>query len=251
MQNRRDQSSLRRAGARDLLRSRGIQALLATVAVAQVAATVYGIDERGADATKQPSFPRPVAKAAASPVLAPVVVTQLALEPPEAAAKVAAVDESELKAEALARKYKEKGYPVTRRLAESIVEAALENDIEPELAFGLVRAESGFRDAATSHVGAVGLTQLMPRTARWLEPGTTTRDLRDSETNLRIGLGYLRDLIDKYDGDERLALLAYNRGPARWTRCCAAAATRTTGTWRRCWRTDASPVGMQAGRAGA
>jgi soluble lytic murein transglycosylase-like protein len=102
---------------------------------------------------------------------------------------------------------------VTRRLAESIVEAALENDIEPELAFGLVRAESGFRDGATSHVGAVGLTQLMPRTARWLEPGTTTRDLRDSETNLRIGLGYLRDLIDKYDGDERLALLAYNRGP--------------------------------------
>jgi soluble lytic murein transglycosylase-like protein len=209
VQNRSDQSSLRRAGARDLLRSRGIQALLATVAVAQVAATVYGIDERGADATKQPSFPRPVAKAIASPVLPPVVVTQLGLE----TAKVAAVDGSELKAEVLARKYKDKGYPVTRRLAESIVEAALENDIEPELAFGLVRAESGFRDAATSHVGAVGLTQLMPRTARWLEPGTTTRDLRDSETNLRIGLGYLRDLIDKYDGDERLALLAYNRGP--------------------------------------
>ena len=209
MQNRSDQSSLRRAGARDLLRSRGIQALLAIVAVAQVAATVYGIDERGADATKQPSFPRPVAKAIASPVLAPVVVTQLGLE----TAKVAAADGSELKAEVLARKYKEKGYPVTRRLAESIVQAALENDIEPELAFGLVRAESGFRDAATSHVGAVGLTQLMPRTARWLEPGTTTRDLRDSETNLRIGLGYLRDLLDKYDGDERLALLAYNRGP--------------------------------------
>jgi len=213
VQNRSDQSSLRRAGARDLLRSRGIQALLATVAVAQVAATVYGIDERGADATKQPSFPRPVAKAIASPVLPPVVVTQLALGTPEAGAKVASVEGSELRAEVLARKYKEKGYPVTRRLAESIVRAALENDIEPELAFGLVRAESGFRDAATSHVGAVGLTQLMPRTARWLEPGTTTRDLRDSETNLRIGLGYLRDLIDKYDGDERLALLAYNRGP--------------------------------------
>ncbi len=213
MQKRSDQSSLRRAGARDLLRSRGIQALLATVAVAQAAVTVYRIDDRGADAAKQPAFPRPVAKAAASPVLAPVVVTQLVLETTGAEAAEAEVDESELKAEALARKYKEKGYPVSRRLAESIVEAALENDIEPELAFGLVRAESGFRDGATSHVGAVGLTQLMPRTARWLEPGTTTRDLRDSETNLRIGLGYLRDLIDKYDGDERLALLAYNRGP--------------------------------------
>ncbi len=213
MQNSRDQSSLRRAGARDLLRSRGVQALLAAVAVAQVAATAHGGDERGAAAGGELSFARPVARAAAGPVLplAPVVVTQLALEKPAVAARVAAADE--LKARALAAKYKEKGYPVTQRLAESIVEAALENDIAPELAFGLVRAESGFRNAATSHVGAVGLTQLMPRTARWLEPGTTNRDLRDSETNLRIGLGYLRDLIDKYEGDERLALLAYNRGP--------------------------------------
>lgn len=214
MKNTSEQSSLRRAGARDLLRSRGVQALLATVAVAQVAVTAHTMDERAAGKTaREPSFPRPVAKAMASPVLSPVVVTQLALEKPEAAAKVAAADEGELKAKALARKYKAKGYPVSERLAESIVEAAQEADIEPELAFGLVRAESGFRDGATSHVGAIGLTQLMPRTAKWLEPGTTTRDLRDSETNLRIGLGYLRDLIDKYDGNERLALLAYNRGP--------------------------------------
>jgi soluble lytic murein transglycosylase-like protein len=214
VKNTSEQSSLRRAGARDLLRSRGVQALLATVAVAQVAVTAHTMDERAsAGAAREPSFPRPVARALASPVLAPVVVTQLALEKPEAAAKVAAADESELTAKALARKYKAKGYPVSQRLAESIVEAAVEADIEPELAFGLVRAESGFRDGATSHVGAIGLTQLMPRTAKWLEPGTTTRDLRDSETNLRIGLGYLRDLIDKYDGDERLALLAYNRGP--------------------------------------
>jgi soluble lytic murein transglycosylase-like protein len=213
VQNRSDHNSVRRAGARDLLRSRGVQALLAAVAVAQVAATAHGGGERGAAAGGELSFARPFARAAAGPVLplAPVVVTQLALEKPAVAAAAAEADE--LKARALATKYKKKGYPVTQRLAESIVEAALENDIAPELAFGLVRAESGFRNAATSHVGAVGLTQLMPRTARWLEPGTTTRDLRDSETNLRIGLGYLRDLIDKYEGDERLALLAYNRGP--------------------------------------
>ena len=215
MQNRSDHNSVRRAGARDLLRSRGVQALLAAVAVAQVAATAHGGGERGAAAGRELSLVRPFARAAAGPALplAPVVVTQLALEKPAVAARTAEADEDELKARALAAKYKEKGYPVTQRLAESIVEAALENDIAPELAFGLVRAESGFRNAATSHVGAVGLTQLMPRTARWLEPGTTTRDLRDSETNLRIGLGYLRDLIDKYEGDERLALLAYNRGP--------------------------------------
>lgn len=208
MQNKSDQNHLRRAGARDLLRNRGVQALLAAVVVAQVGVTARTIDDRTA-AARDRLVARQLAGAAVSPVLPPVVVTQIALETPGAAV----VDESEAKAKALAEKYKSKGYPVTQRLAESIVEVALENDIEPELAFGLVRAESGFRDAATSHVGAVGLTQLMPRTARWLEPGTTTRDLRDSETNLRIGLGYLRQLIDKYDGDERLALLAYNRGP--------------------------------------
>lgn len=207
MQNRSDQNTLRRLGPRGLLRSRGIQALLAGVAVGQVAITAERIDQKRA--ADPGSTPRPVAKALPVAVAAPVVVSQIDLETP----RVAAAEESAGKAKALAEKYKRKGYPVTDRLAASIVEAALENDIEPELAFGLVRAESGFRNSATSHVGAIGLTQLMPRTARWLEPGVTNRQLRDSETNLRIGLRYLRDLIDKYEGNERLALLAYNRGP--------------------------------------
>ena len=69
------------------------------------------------------------------------------------------------------------------------------------------------RNAATSPVGAVGLTQLMPATARWMEPGVTRSELRDPETNLRIGFKYLRYLLEKYDGNENLALLAYNRGP--------------------------------------
>jgi hypothetical protein len=46
-----------------------------------------------------------------------------------------------------------------------------------------------------------------------MEPGVTRAQLRDPETNLRIGFKYLRYLIDKYEGDEKLALLAYNRGP--------------------------------------
>jgi soluble lytic murein transglycosylase-like protein len=62
-------------------------------------------------------------------------------------------------------------------------------------------------------VGAIGLTQLMPRTARWMGPGISTRDLRNPEVNVRIGLAYLRYLLDRYDGDLHLALLAYNRGP--------------------------------------
>ena len=101
--------------------------------------------------------------------------------------------------------------PVT--LAAKIHEAAEAAEIEPKVAFGLVRAESSFRRAIVSPAGAVGYTQLLPSTARWLVPGTTRSDLYDEETNLRIGFKYLRTLVDKYDGDVKLALTAYNRGP--------------------------------------
>jgi soluble lytic murein transglycosylase-like protein len=104
-------------------------------------------------------------------------------------------------------------FPLSRELAEDIYDMAQEADIDPEIAFGLVRAESSFKNTSTSRVGAVGLTQLMPSTARWLEPGVTRDQLRNPETNLRIGFRYLKDLIEKYDGDVELALTAYNRGP--------------------------------------
>ena len=98
-------------------------------------------------------------------------------------------------------------------LADEIHWAALREEVDPAMAFGLVRAESSFRTAAVSPVGALGLTQLMPSTARWLAPGTTRKDLLQAETNLRVGFRYLRSLIDEYEGDVRLALTAYNRGP--------------------------------------
>jgi soluble lytic murein transglycosylase-like protein len=98
-------------------------------------------------------------------------------------------------------------------LAGSIHAAALDANIAPKMAFGLVKAESSFRTRAVSPVGAIGLTQVMPATARWLVPGTTRADLENTDTNLRIGFAYLRRLIDQYDGDEKLALTAYNRGP--------------------------------------
>ncbi|HET7275997.1 MAG TPA: lytic transglycosylase domain-containing protein [Longimicrobiaceae bacterium] len=104
-------------------------------------------------------------------------------------------------------------YDITRSLAEKIYDQAIESEIDPDIAFGLVRAESSFKNVSTSRVGAVGLTQLMPRTAEWLAPGTSVKELRDPDTNLRIGLQYLRQLIDKYNGNTDLALTAYNRGP--------------------------------------
>ena len=98
-------------------------------------------------------------------------------------------------------------------LAEDIYDIAREHNIEPKLAYGLVKTESTFDERAVSHVGARGLTQVMPRTAAWLVPGTKTEDLYDRQTNLRLGFRYLDQMIDKYKGDVRLALLAYNRGP--------------------------------------
>ena len=100
-------------------------------------------------------------------------------------------------------------------LADDIHWAARKERIDPHLAFRLVRVESGFRTGAISSVGALGLTQVMPSTARWLFPGTKREHLMDARFNLRVGFRYLRRLMDTYDGDANLALLAYNRGPAR------------------------------------
>lgn len=105
-------------------------------------------------------------------------------------------------------------FEIPADLAERIDDIARAEGIDPDLAFGLVRVESQFNRRAVSPVGARGLTQLMPSTARYFRVnGTSRHDLFDSETNLRIGFRFLRTLIDKYDGDVRLALLAYNRGP--------------------------------------
>lgn len=104
-------------------------------------------------------------------------------------------------------------FKISTTLAKNIVDAAKEAGVRPRTAIGLVRAESSFRPAARSPVGAIGLTQLMPATARWLEPGISTQELKNPETNLRIGFKYLKDLINKYDGNEKLALTAFNRGP--------------------------------------
>ncbi|MFW5946906.1 MAG: lytic transglycosylase domain-containing protein [Gemmatimonadota bacterium] len=104
-------------------------------------------------------------------------------------------------------------YRVPADLATAINDIALAEGIAPELAFRLIQVESGFNRLAVSPVGAVGYAQLMPATAFELDPTLEYRNLFDRDTNLRLGFRYLRWLIDRYDGDLRLALLAYNRGP--------------------------------------
>ncbi|MDB4914178.1 MAG: Lytic transglycosylase catalytic [Gemmatimonadetes bacterium] len=105
-------------------------------------------------------------------------------------------------------------YGIAASLAGNIVDVARAEGIDPDLAFRLVKLESDFNVNARSPVGAVGLTQVMPSTARFYDERMTVARLLHPTTNLRIGLHYLRDLVDEYHGDMRLALLVYNRGPA-------------------------------------
>ena len=138
----------------------------------------------------------------------PVLTAPITLEPVEVVVPSAGDPRGFATAAVYAQKYK-----IPTSLAVNIHQAAKEAGISPKVAFGLVRAESSFRTAAVSPVGAIGLTQLMPATARWLQPGTTRQDLKNPTTNLQIGFKYLRSLIDRYDGNEKLALTAFNRGP--------------------------------------
>lgn len=103
-------------------------------------------------------------------------------------------------------------YGVTAGMASSVFDASLREGIDPDLAFRLVRVESEFNPKAVSKVGAVGLTQLMPSTARLLQRGVTRDQLFNRDVNLRLGFRFLRSLLNRYNGNLRLALLAYNRG---------------------------------------
>jgi soluble lytic murein transglycosylase-like protein len=104
-------------------------------------------------------------------------------------------------------------YKITVELSGKVYDAALKQGLEPELAFRVVQLESEFKNRALSSAGAIGLTQLMLSTARGFEPNVTRQDLTDPDVNLRIGFKYLRALIRENNGDLKLALLVYNRGP--------------------------------------
>ena len=107
-------------------------------------------------------------------------------------------------------------YQIPADLAASIYDIALSEGIDPALAYQLVKIESNFKATARSSQGAIGYTQLQVATARFYEPGVTEKALMtDRELNLRVGFRFLNDLLDKFDRDTHLALLAYNRGPAK------------------------------------
>jgi soluble lytic murein transglycosylase len=116
------------------------------------------------------------------------------------------------------------------RHEETIRKQAHEKQLDPSLIAAVIYAESKFNDS-TSSAGALGLMQLLPSTADFIADrsgGTrfTTADLSTPEINIAYGSWYLRYLLDRYDGDEVLALAAYNGGMGNVDRWVADAGAR-------------------------
>lgn len=106
-------------------------------------------------------------------------------------------------------------YQIPADLSAAIYDIALSEGIDPSLGYQLVKIESQFNGKAVSPMQAYGYTQLQVATARFYQPGITQKDLYKRDTNLRLGFRFLNDLLARFNYDVHLALLAYNRGPAR------------------------------------
>jgi soluble lytic murein transglycosylase-like protein len=91
-----------------------------------------------------------------------------------------------------------------------IENAAKDNSLPVNMVRALIEQESGYRPCAVSPKGAQGLMQLMPETAADLE----LKEPFDPKQNITAGTKYLKQLLDKYKGNNKLALAAYNAGPA-------------------------------------
>ncbi|MFB1081359.1 lytic transglycosylase domain-containing protein [Jeotgalibacillus sp. JSM ZJ347] len=90
-----------------------------------------------------------------------------------------------------------------------ISQAAAKYQVSEKLVRSVIQHESNYNPDAVSHAGASGLMQLMPGTAKWLG----VQDIFDPSENVNAGVKYLRDMLNKYNQDPKLALAAYNAGP--------------------------------------
>ena len=109
-------------------------------------------------------------------------------------------------------------YPMP--FADEITSAARAQGLEPALVFGLIRQETRFMPQLKSSVGASGLMQVMPATARYVArkinlPWDNPALISDPTTNLKLGTAYLRMVLDDLNGSQAMAAAAYNAGPGR------------------------------------
>jgi soluble lytic murein transglycosylase len=105
-------------------------------------------------------------------------------------------------------------------LRDIVVRRAGDIRLDPAYVYGLIRQESRFVMDARSHVGASGLMQVMPATAKWTAKKIgltqfTPDQITDREVNVAIGTGYLKLVLDDFEGSMPMATAAYNAGPSR------------------------------------
>jgi soluble lytic murein transglycosylase len=105
-------------------------------------------------------------------------------------------------------------------LKETVLRKSKDVQLDPAYVYGLIRQESRFIMDAKSVVGASGLMQVMPATAKWTAKKIGLNNfqvpqLNEHETNVTIGTGYLKLVLDDFDGSMPLAAAAYNAGPSR------------------------------------
>jgi soluble lytic murein transglycosylase-like protein len=139
----------------------------------------------------------------------PPAATLPAADPAVSAAEVAYVEGVALPDSVIADPARNAA-AVPPRYAAKIAELSARFDLSPSLLEALVWQESRWRENAVSPVGARGLAQLMPGTARYLGVDST-----DPFQNLEGGARYLREQLDRFDGNLEKALAAYNAGPGR------------------------------------
>jgi soluble lytic murein transglycosylase-like protein len=111
-------------------------------------------------------------------------------------------------------------------LAERLVGVCEEYRIEPELVLAVIHVESRFHPLAVSPTGARGLMQILPSTGVEVArdagvPWDGLVTLHDPHQNVELGVTYLAELLERFDGNKALALAAYNQGPGRVERLMA------------------------------
>ncbi len=107
-------------------------------------------------------------------------------------------------------------YEVPYRYLEVLADASADYDLDLDFMVGLMQVESAFNPNAVSNKAAYGLMQVRFPTAREIDPSLSTFwQLFDPERNINLGVVYFRNLLDRYDGNYRIASEAYNRGPTR------------------------------------